>query len=271
MIIKEKKESEYYGEIDWFNVREIKQSNLWINKELKKNFDSAAVNGTPLYNFKKISDLWRTKPVNVDDEIRHFILRDTYGWFIPYKEYIDHVLENTSENQLIMELGCGTGHVSAILSHYRNIMPVDNKTETVFDYRYTNIIEKDCVQMFMKYRPEVVIMNYPRIEYFETVFKEAEIGTTFFINIPFIAADFNYDYVNWITESSEIFDYSHSCSYGQYNFSGVSLIKSRNIEIEITGHKFSVLDRIEKNWKNFKKFQEIQEEEQGPTLSMNVF
>lgn len=191
-----------------------KLSNSWINSRLKKNIDSAIYNGTPLYSADKMNKLWCNKrpyciyddSVYIDSDYRYYIIKDVYGWGVPCKESID-LISKYAEDRVIFDIGCGTGMMSAMLSHRHKVISLDNKSES-FDYEYVdikrcNVINDDNI--YEKEKNPFVILVYPRNSVLFHSFKKAPIGTRFYIHIPFLAT--NTEFMNIAAQvlfSSEI-------------------------------------------------------------------
>lgn len=253
-----------------------KLSNLWINSRLKKSLDMAACKGTPLFDLKKSNFLWKKypnrvntlfkeyyrtyfdmeRPPYIEYDYRYYIIKNVYGWAVPSQNDIDKILKY-SEDKIILDLGCGTGYWSRILSFYKKVLPVDIKKESCsFDFEYIDIIEEDARDVFRDNNGQFVILNYPRNDVIVDVFKEAKIGTRFFINIPFIAAGFGVGVIDWIVSSSKILDYSSSWLGNSIDkYDGVFLEKRKDAPLNggVMEDLVNDIRNAKVNWKNYRK------------------
>lgn len=202
-------------ENDYFDYNRYKLSNLWINSRLKKNIDSALEKGTQLYDAHRCNIFWNKFPningINdyyFDYDLRYYIVTDVYGWSLPSKREINLILQY-SKNKTILDLGTGTGFFSKLLSHYRKVLPIDTKEEQ-FDFEYIDIIQEDSRNISPN-NNQFVLLNFPRKHVITNAFKQAELGTRFYITNSFAGMDFNANIVKWIYDSSVVLEDNIQC------------------------------------------------------------
>lgn len=201
-------------------------SDMWMNSRFHKKMKRAIIYGDKLESIEKMSILWNKwlprwdiivgtfplasemKHYMFSYDYRYYLSHYTFSWTLPSQTEIDKIIKY-SEGNKILDIGCGTGIWSRILSHYTEIHPIDTMEE-YFHYIYVNIEEMTVTEALDKYSDYFIILNWPRTNVIQESFNRAPIGTRFYINQSFAGMNFYIDTIEWIVQNSKLLDYTSS-------------------------------------------------------------
>lgn len=249
-------EDNYYDD----GYKDFAASGFWLEPRLADTLLAAASSGKLLptagvahYLFKKS---WKYAAQNFGPMIKrnwffdydfiHYIIRDFYGWGLPSRDDIDKIMKYAplKERYGVLDIGCGSAFWSSILQWYIPVAPLDDFSEDKTwskiwlpqDRIKTNILNKEEFEYNMhRFEKTMILLIYPRQDVLQYVFKNAPLGTRFYIKIPPVAGIYS-NQVKWLIDSSEVLDddiKSWTCNERPKpeSGSGAILQKVRNIPL----------------------------------------
>ena len=176
----------------------------YIHPAILESYKNAMENGSPLLGIMKsrkyYKETWKYikdkyKPIHKHPILKHLDFDELYysshimlGWGLPSKDWTD-VIRKTFKGDRILEIGCGSGLVSKILSHHFDVVATD--IDPTWGSRNIDYIGNreilDCVSAICKYYNSYIVSVYPYIHMQQLILAHMYTGQRIFLYISPLA------------------------------------------------------------------------------------